>query len=431
VKRFRIVAIILGALLVGSLSPAEALDRASDPVYDGLIPDGGCGPGLYAVAAAPGICTHGPDLPPDDTSTDPPSAASQEGAPSGASAAATVACEGDGVSGHRIQLMYLRSSDVPDRYEQFKAAFQQRAEEVDQLLDHSAAQTGGSRHFRFVHDASCAPEVATLVMEPPGDDDYGTTVDELLRAGHTRTDRSYLLFVDAAVYCGIASSRVDDQPGPANRNNSGPSYARVDTLCWGNAPAIAHELMHNLGGVQGTAPNGTRGFHCTDEWDVMCYSDPPDFPQVEIVCPDETYDVTIFDCNNDDYFHTNPPAGNYLDTHWNTADSRFLIVGAPTVVVPSAGARGSALSADVGPNPIVTPGKSYRLMWADAASGLTCDHPDARKIAGPTIAAADGSIATTTGQVPRLAARGVASVCFAKTSNPSADNSEPATFRVL
>lgn len=432
------LAIVLGALLVGSLSPAGAAvsvddavpaDRAPGLVYDGLVPDGGCGPGLYQVVAVPGMCTHGPDIPPDDMRPDQP-AASEESSTAGSAASATVACDGDGVSGHRIQIMYVRSSDVPDRYGEVSAAFQQRAVEVDQILDRSAAQTGGSRRFRFVHDASCTPDVMNVVLTPSGDDIYGNTLFELRQAGHDRTDRSYLVMVDAAVYCGIANTAVDDQPGQANKNNTGPSYARVDTSCWGSAPAIAHELMHVLGGVQGTSPNGTRGFHCTDEWDIMCYSDPPDFPAVEIVCPDEAFDVTIFDCNNDDYFHTDPPAGSYLDTHWNTADSRFLIVGTPTVVVPSAGTRGSVLSAGVAPNPVVTPGKFYRLMWADASSGLTCDHPDARKIGGPTLSAADGSIATTTGQVPRQA-RGTASICFAKTSNPSADNSEPTSFLVL
>jgi hypothetical protein len=54
----------------------------------------------------------------------------------------------------------------------------------------------------------------------------------------------------------------------------------------------------------------------------MCYNDGSGVPVRPDVCPaaHEPY----FDCNKDDYFHTNPPAGSYLATRWNPARSSFL-----------------------------------------------------------------------------------------------------------
>ena len=42
----------------------------------------------------------------------------------------------------------------------------------------------------------------------------------------------------------------------------------------------------------------------------------------------------LLDCNHDDYFHTNPPAGSYLAGHWNTADSVFLSSGSLSAPPP-------------------------------------------------------------------------------------------------
>jgi hypothetical protein len=84
--------------------------------------------------------------------------------------------------------------------------------------------------------------------------------------------------------------------------------------------------MHNIGGVQLSAPNTSGGWHCVDEWDLMCYSDTPNHPTMVTRCPD-TARNRLFDCNHDDYFHTSPTPGSYLATRWNAANSQYLIGG--------------------------------------------------------------------------------------------------------
>jgi hypothetical protein len=165
-----------------------------------------------------------------------------------------------------------------------------------------------------------------VVVSPRGDDNFDTTISELKSQGYNRKDRIYLAFVDttAAGICGIGTLWDDDRADSANWNNWGPSYSRVDAGCWGGYTA-AHELMHNLGGVQLSAANSSGGFHCIDEYDVMCYSDSPNYPKMQDTCPDKGLDHTRFDCNHDDYFNTNPDPGSYLATHWNAANNHFLI----------------------------------------------------------------------------------------------------------
>jgi hypothetical protein len=88
----------------------------------------------------------------------------------------------------------------------------------------------------------------------------------------------------------------------------------------------AHEVMHNLGGVQLSAPNASGGFHCIDEFDVMCYSNAGSgLPQMRIDCGESGRNTTRFDCGHNDYFHTNPAPGSYLANYWNPTNNRFLI----------------------------------------------------------------------------------------------------------
>jgi hypothetical protein len=334
---------VLAAMGVGSrsASPAEAQTAAArgvpaDRPDRGLVFQGLQATGTRSTAggSAPkptcayrtiqtNLCTHGPDAAPAGTSLDAlPPARAAAGIPG-------IECAGDGVSGLRTLVIYARASDVPDRYDSYVDRIRAWAATADAVYQDSAAETGGTRRIRFVHDDQCVMRVTPVVLPPTGDDSFDAMVAALRAAGHNRTDRKYLVFTDATVYCGIASLAGDDRPGATNASNSGPSYARVDRGCWGGATS-AHEHLHNMGGVQDSAPHATRGGHCTDEWDVMCYSDEPLHPTMQILCSDPLRDDSRFDCRHDDYFSTNPPAGSYLATHWNTANNAFLSHGGPT-----------------------------------------------------------------------------------------------------
>ena len=65
----------------------------------------------------------------------------------------------------------------------------------------------------------------------------------------------------------------------------------------------------------------------------MCYVDGPGVV-VRRVCPDQAHEG-LLDCNHDDYFSLNPAAGSYLATHWNTAESSFLVAGSDPATTSS------------------------------------------------------------------------------------------------
>ena len=311
--------------------------------------------------------------------------------------AAGIACAGDGVSGPRVEVLYARASDVADRYSTYLASFRAWVAEADGYVSASAAETGGSRRVRFVHNSACALVVHNVVMSPTGDDSFNNTVTELQAAGYTGDDRRYLVFVDANILCGVSGNWGDDQPSLNNLNNHGTLYGRIDAGCWG-AHAFTHELTHMLGAVQQSAPNSSGGGHCTDEYDVMCYPDAPNYPTMRIECPDTSHEDRL-DCNHDDYFSTAPTAGGYLATHWNTANSAFLMTGAPavTALAPSSGPlAGRTVVTVTGVN---LGGTTQVTFNGVAGSALTLVSPGMLKVTAParTSAGVVNVLVTTSG----------------------------------
>jgi cell division septation protein DedD len=338
-RRLTIIGLLLAAFAAGwTFVPNQGQTGAPPPddpgrglVYGGLRQEIGSGPcrGNFQidrphVATDRPLCTHGPDHAPPgvDVRQSAPPVTNGVAASSG-----SVVCDGDGTSGYRVQLIYAHASNVADRYAQYASSFQQWAGNIDHVFSQSAAETGGDRHVRFVHDSACNAVVARVTLSPTGDDTFSNTMKELQNQGFTRSDRKYLVWVDANVYCGIAQVYYDDSAGSTNNSNGNPAIqgeiGRVDSGCWGQtASAEAHELMHTLGGVQTSAPHATTKNHCTDEYDRMCYADGSG-QALTYPCPPAH--ENLFDCNHDDYFSTAPAAGTYLATHWNTANNRFLI----------------------------------------------------------------------------------------------------------
>jgi hypothetical protein len=369
-RRLTVIALLLGSLAVGwtvvpkvtHTAPPPPDDPAHGLVFGGLrrqVGSGACRGNFELAGSRSGgrtaMCTHGPDPAPagvDIHQSRPPVPASAQpqaalrSSPSGVAAQGAVPCDGDGTSGYRVQLIYARANNVTDRYSQYAGSFPQWAGAVDSVFSQSAAETGGDRHVRFVHDGSCNPVVVQVTLSKSGDDNINNTINELHSLGYTRSDRKYLVWMDANVYCGIAQVYYDDSPDVGNNSNGDSSVsgevARVDSGCWGQSKsAEAHELMHTLGGVQTSAPHATPRNHCRDEYDRMCYADGSG-GSLSYPCPSSH--EALFDCNHDDYFSTSPAGGSYLATHWNTASSRFLIGSgtSPTTTTSTTGPAGTA-----------------------------------------------------------------------------------------
>lgn len=254
------------------------------------------------------------------------------------------ACSGTGADGRRIEAVYAHVSATPSQavLDQIAGAVVR----VDATFRDSAARSGGDRTVRWVTTAgpSCSLVVRTVPISAAATA-TGTLFDDLVAAGLSDPTRKYLVWTDGEISsprtstCGVGEYWSDDRPGPENLNansdgTSGPTFAAVDPRCRDVAQGRsvpAHELMHMLGAVQDSAPHATGDGHCTDDRDALCEG-----PSTVVVpgCASPE-DEALFDCNDDDYFTTDPVAGSYLCERWNTARSPYLY-GSSTPAPPRA-----------------------------------------------------------------------------------------------
>jgi hypothetical protein len=241
----------------------------------------------------------------------------------------------------RIKVVYAHAADQPDRFANWSDALQGTVGNVERYL---AGQTGGLRALRFDMGTSCGPQYVDIqVVHLPSPrsyylDQFSRVRNDVAAAlGPTAGPRNVYVVADRLTASGVYGQGEvwsDDSPGAGNAHNGGGftaimwmnSTTAPSTTGW-QPTVMLHEITHNLGGVQPSAPHSTPFSHCWDGQDVMCYADGStgSQPYTSAICPTISGALPqTFDCNRDDYFNPAPAPGSYLATHWNVYRSVFL-----------------------------------------------------------------------------------------------------------
>ncbi len=237
----------------------------------------------------------------------------------------TPQCLGSGADGKRVELIYAYGGASPNA--ELLQAANGYATRIERMLTMSATATGGVRHLRWRtnNGSPGCTIVLNPVQVPTSLQHFSEVVNAVKNAGFNQPDRKYLTWVEDTTIPGYADPctaqfLTDDSPGQTNLSNTTTLHS-VCSLLDGIGFGPGHEIMHNFGAVQSTAPHSDSAAHCTQGFDPMCYGLAM---VVDPACADQFVYSYVYDCGGDDYFNTNPAPGSYLCTHWNTARSAFL-----------------------------------------------------------------------------------------------------------
>jgi hypothetical protein len=264
-----------------------------------------------------------------------------------------------------IKVIYAHPVNVGNRLSTYGPVIQAGAKAI---TDFVSSESGGQLSMRFdigtFEGPHCVdiqrvalPQTAAFYSSSADDAFEKVANDVYARLGPQTGPRNILIYADAVVPAGLGGVGEGllmspyDAPSSAAVHNSGGLFAAVfghgGTDFFGSAVGFPtgetsrqhlelalHEVSHNLGAVQFSAPNSSLAGHCNDSYDLMCYDDggvagPPfEDPNCDgdLAAPPDPYgpDFQAWDCNKDDYFSVSPAPASYLDTHWNLADSAFL-----------------------------------------------------------------------------------------------------------
>jgi hypothetical protein len=369
----------------------------------------------------------------------------------------------------QIKVVYAYPSDLPDRSATWSDSLQADVSRIEQYL---ALQSGGRRALRFDMGTNCGAQYVDVQVVPLPQprsyylDDFDNIANDVHAAlAPAAAPRNVFILADGASSSGVYgigevydNAPGTDRPDPGNVHNAGyltgimfvtPSTT-ASASGW-QPTVMLHEITHNLGGVQWTAPHETSYAHCTDGEDVMCYADgsPEGAAYNPNVCPIAGGAIPqTYDCGHDDYFDPDPPTGSYLATHWNVYNSVFMgtcaqlgtacggdIVptppvnqGAPIVVGPPR--RGAVLTATVGS--WLNAPSSYAIQWQRGANGAWSDIAGANAasyFAGPADVGAALRVAVTASNADGAAV--AASAPTATVTDPTVVTVErPRTVRI-
>lgn len=370
-RELRVAIAVLLIASVARLVTGGPITAAAEP--------GGASPALAAAQGESQLTAPHPPPPADQPRFAADAALESSGIP----------CTGPYARGERhFRVFYAHLAGQPDRYEQQRGPLRADLGITDAAIAETARRTGGTRHLRLDTGPDCALRIERVTL--PGDLNPTQIRMHLVNAGALQGDEKAVVYADwtpAMNICGWSELFEDEDPNERNRNNRGSTASVTYTRCL-NAGTTGHEVMHALGAVQDGAPHASGGFHCTDEYDRMCYADGSGRP-LSYACP-ESYDQ-LFDCNHDDFFSLNPAPGSYLAANWNVANSSYWVRAAPErwdTGGPPAPAPSPSPSALPSPSPTPTRGPTTSGTTPRPTFGFDGDPATTERVDAPDAASA-------------------------------------------